>query len=237
MPDKSLKLRHYRLAKRDSTGGESALREAPAARKPPAERGRQVDDAMVWALGNWIRNEALSILAEGKHSASEIAKILDEDVRTVAHHIRGLFDAGCIESAGTVKKGNVTETYYRAVRLPHITDAMYRAMSLTQRRDSNGVVVQSILAETLVSFRAGRMDADEDLYLVWDAPNLDAQGKRELHDHLAACYEGVKEIHARAANRMAESGENGTTTIVTLTGFERGRPGRPDRGHASLHKN
>lgn len=83
----------------------SALGEAPAARKAPDMREREVDDAMVWALGNWIRNETLSILAEGKYSASEIAKILDEDLRTVAHHVRGLYDAGCIESAGTVKGG------------------------------------------------------------------------------------------------------------------------------------
>lgn len=54
----------------------------------------------------------------------------------------------------------MTETYYRAVKLPHITDKMYRAMSLEQRHDSNGVVVQSILAETLVSFRAGKMDTE-----------------------------------------------------------------------------
>jgi hypothetical protein len=208
------------------------LAEASAARKPPEERKRPIDEAVTWALGHWIRNEALSILAEGRHSTSEIAKIMGLDVKLVGNHIRDLYDCGCIEFAGSVKKGNVTETYYRAVRLPYITDEAYRSMSAEARRDVNGVTVQSILTETLASFRAGRMETDEDLVLLWDALHLDAQGKRELADHLAATYEGVLEIKARNATRLAELGETGATTIITLTGFERSRPGRPDRGYS-----
>lgn len=201
------------------------------ARKPPYERRRAIDDAVMWALGHRIRNEALSILAEGKHSASEIARIMGLDVKLVGNHIRELYDSGCIEFAGTVKKGNVTERFYRAVVLPYITEEGYRNLSNEARRDINGVTVQSILTETLASFRAGRMEPDENLFLLWDALNLDEEGKRELMDHLAAAYEGVMEIKARNATRLAEAGETGATTIVTLTGFERSRPGRPDRSY------
>lgn len=200
-------------------------------RKPLGERKREIDDAVVYALGHWIRNEALSIFAEGKHSTSEIAKMLGEDVRVVSNHIRELYDSGCIESAGTAKKGNVNEQFYRAVILPYITDEAYRNMSVEERRDVNGVTVQSILTEILASFRAGKMESDEDLWLLWDCLNLDAEGRREVSEEFAASYDRLLDIKARSANRLCESGEVGTTTIVTMTSFERSRPGRPDRGY------
>ena len=81
------------------------------------------------------------------------------------------------------------------------------------------------------------MDDDEDLCLIWDAPNLDARGKREMLTHLTASWKGVQDIHARAANRMAESGDTGTTTVVGFLGFERGRSGRPEAGYYRAGKN
>ena len=203
-----------------------------AARKPPAERKRQMDDAVAWALGHPIRNEVLSILAEGKRSTSELAKIMDADVKLVGHHVRELFASGCIEDAGTVARGNVTERFYRTVILPYMTDEAYQAMTTEERHDVVGVTVQSILTETLASYRAGKMESDEDLWLLWDALNLDAKGRREVADELAASYERLLDIKCRAATRISESGETGTTTIVTTTAFSRCRSGRPERNFA-----
>jgi hypothetical protein len=178
----------------------------------------------------------LAILHEGEFSAGEIADIIGEDVKLVRGHIIDLYNSGCIEFAGKKTAGNVSKPIYRAIVLPVVDPETYRAMSVEDRRDVNGAVVQGVLTESVSSFRAGKMDTDEDLYLVWDAPNLDAEGKRELHDHLATAFEGVKDIHARAANRMAKSGETGTTTVVALLGFERGRPGRPEGGYLGQKK-
>ena len=194
-------------------------------------------EAVAYAVGNWIRNEALSILAEGKRSTSELAKMLGLDTKLVGNHIRELYDSGCIEIAGTAKRGNVTETFYRTVILPYITDEAYRAMSIEERRDVNGVTVQSILTETLAAFGAGKMEADEALWLLWDAFNLDAQGREEVAQALAESYERVVDIAAEAVNRMAKSGETGTTTILSLTSFQRSRPGRPERGYAPPTEN
>lgn len=205
--------------------------EAAVGRKPRNERKRTMDEAVRVALGNWIRNEALSILAEGKRSTSELAKMMGLDVKVLGNHIRELYDCGCIEDAGTATKGNVTERFYRAVILPYITDDAYRAMSQEERRDVNGVTVQSILSETLSSYRAGKMEADENLWLLWDALNLDAQGRREIAEEYAESYERMKDIGGRAAARLCESGETGTTTIITATAFQRSRPRRPERSY------
>lgn len=231
LPSKGHKLRLCGVAQRTSTGGSALAEKLAATRKPPAERKRQMEDAVAYALGHPIRNQALSILAEGKRSTSELAKIMGEDVKAVGHHIRELYESGCIEDAGTVMKGNVTERFYRVVILPYITDEAYQAMTMEERRDIIGVTVQSILTETLASYRAGKMESDEDLWLLWDALNLDARGRREVADELAASYERLLDIKCRAATRMTESGETGTTTIVTATAFSRCRSGRPERSY------
>lgn len=206
--------------------------EATAPRKPPEERKREIGDAVAYALGNAIRNVALAVLAEGKRSKSELAKITGIDLRTMSHHVDELYECGCIEDAGSIKKGNVTERFYRTIILPYITDEAYRNMTLEERRDVNGVTVQSILTETLASFRAGKMEPDEQLWLLWDALNLDVQGKEEVAKELAESYERIQAIHGRATNRLCESGETGTMSIVTLTSFERGRNKRPAQSYA-----
>jgi DNA-binding transcriptional ArsR family regulator len=195
-----------------------------------------MDEAVAYALGHATRNEALSILAEGPRSTSELAKIMDVEFDPLNKHIGALYKAGCIESAGITKRGNVKATLYRTVILPYITDDAYRAMSMQERRDVNGVTTQAILTETLASYRAGKMETDENLWLLWDALPLDAQGRQELAKHNAESYEDAKEIQARAAARMCKSGETGITTIITTTAFERSRPTRPDHGYTPPSK-
>ncbi len=206
-------------------------------RKPLKERKRRPDDALPHAVNHWIRVETLAIMHEGEYSAGEVADMIGEDVKNVRGHIRDLYDSGCIEFAGHKMVGSVMRPVYRAVILPIVSDEVYRAMSIDERHDASGAIVQGVLAESLSSYRNGKMDNDEDLCLIWDAPNLDAQGKKEMLAHLTASWEGVQEIHAKSANRMAESGETGTTTVVGLLGFERGRPGRPENGYYRAEKN
>lgn len=205
-------------------------------RKPLKERVRRPAEALTHSVNHWIRVEALAILHEGEFSAGEVADMIGEDVKNVRGHIRDLYDSGCIEFAGYKVVGNYRKPLYLSVVLPVVTDEVYRAMSIEERRDANGAIVQGVLAECVSSYRNGKMDNDEDLCLVWDAPDVDAQGRRELLDHLTSSWEEVREIHAKAANRMAESGEAGTATVVALLGFERGRPGRPDGGYGRSGK-
>jgi hypothetical protein len=205
-------------------------------RKPLKARTRRPDDALPHAVNHWIRVEALAIFHEGEFSAGEVADMLGEDVKLVRGHIRDLYDSGCIEFAGYKMVGNYRKPVYRAVILPIVTDEVYRAMSIEDRHDASGAIVQGVLAESLSSYRNGKMDNDENLCLVWDAPNLDAQGRREMLAHLTSSWRGVQHIHARATNRMAKSGETGTTTVVGLLGFERGRAGRPECGYYRAEK-
>jgi DNA-binding transcriptional ArsR family regulator len=202
-------------------------------KKVTTQRKRPIEEAVAYAVGNGTRIDALAILAEGKHSPSQIAKILGVSTKLVGNHIRELHACGCIESAGTTTVRNVTQHFYRALAIPYIDDPTYKKMPNRARREVIAVLIQAIVAETMASFRAGRMEADDDVYLLWDCLSVDAQGKRELADEMQAQYERIVKIRERNEARLAEAGESGTTTLVSLMAFERSRHGRPEKRYST----
>jgi predicted transcriptional regulator len=196
---------------------------------------RTIEDAVGYAVGHRIRIDALAILNEGKASPNEIAKQIGEGVSKVGHHVKELFDSGCIEFVGTEQRRGATEHYYRAIERPFISDEEARALPAKTKREFAALILQAIMAEGLASLRAGKMDADDDIWMSWRSLNLDAQGQREVADEQAESYARVAEIEARSAARLVESGEEaGTSTIVAAMAFERSRSGRPPGGRFSL---
>jgi DNA-binding transcriptional ArsR family regulator len=202
-------------------------------RVPAAERKKkEIVDAIAYAFGHWIRLEALAILAEGKASVAEIARIIGISVNRLSGHIRGLYEHGCIEYMGTGMSRNANEHYYRALMLPHISDEEFRDMAPVERRESLGIVTQAIIAETLAALRAGRFDDDENARVIGRCLLADARGKIEVQDHVLSVYEQLVDIKVANAHRLARSGETGTTAIISATGFERNRPHMPHMPHA-----
>jgi DNA-binding transcriptional ArsR family regulator len=173
------------------------------------------------------------MLHEEELSPADIADALGVDVKAVSDHLRQLYDAGCVEFVGRGEgEGNLNRVVYRAIARPFISGEEYRAMSVEERDDFNGVTLQWILAECLTSYRSGRMNLDEHLCLISDVPNLDLVGRQELHDYLIATLEGdpeaeglegIQAIAGRATNRIADSTETGSKVAVVLMAFERGR--------------
>lgn len=204
--------------------------ESELGRKSLATRAKRPDDALPHSVNHWIRVEALAIFHEGDFSAGEVAIMIGEDVKIVRNHIRDLYDCGCIELAGYKMVGNHRKPVYRAIVLPVISDEVAQEMTVEERHDVSGAITQGILTETVSSYRNGKLDVDP-VCLMWDAPNLDAQGQQEMQANLVAAWKRGQKIHAKAAHRMAKSGEIGETFVVGLLGFERGRSGRPAGGY------
>jgi predicted transcriptional regulator len=188
---------------------------------------RTIDEAVAYAVGHRIRIDALSILNEGTASPNEIAKIIGEGVSKVGHHVKELFDSGCIEFVGTKQRRGATEHFYRAIARPFVSDEEARELPPETKREFAALILQAIMAEGLSSLRAGKMDADDDIWMSWRSVNLDDQGRREVADEQAESYARIEEIEARSAARLVELGGAGTSTVVAAMGFERSRSGRP----------
>ena len=190
------------------------------------EQRRTIDEAVAYAVGHRIRIDALSILNEGTASPNEIAKIIGEGVSKVGHHIKELFDSGCIEFVGTEQRRGATEHFYRAIARPFVSDEEARELPAETKREFAALILQAIMAEGLAALRTGKMEDDEDVWMSWRSVNLDQQGRREVADEQAESYARIEAIEARSAGRMVESDETGTSTVVAAMGFERSRSGR-----------
>ena len=202
-------------------------------RRPVSERSRLPEEAPTYPLSHRIRQEALIILHEGEFSAAEIAKIIGEDTSHVANHLHDLWDAGCIEFVEFRGKGNFKKAVYRAIDRPFMGREEARKMAPRERHEVAGVHLQWVFTEADAAYRKRKMANDETCVVMSDEPCLDAEGRVELDDFLAACWNGdmevierlksVQDIAARAANRMAKSGETGVTVVASLLAFERAR--------------
>jgi hypothetical protein len=191
---------------------------------------RTIEEAVAYAVGHRIRIDALAILNEGKASPNQIAKLIDEGVSKVGHHIKELHDSGCIELVGTKQRRGATEHFYRAVKRPFVSDEEAQALKPKTKREFAALILQAIMAEGLASLRAGKMDED-DVCLAWRSMSLDAEGRREIATEQAESLARLMEIEAKSAARLAESEETGAPTIAAVLGFERSRPGRPPGGY------
>jgi DNA-binding transcriptional ArsR family regulator len=206
-------------------------------RNPVKTRSRLPDEAPAYPANHRVRLEVLIILHEGEFSATDIAEMIGEDTRHVTNHLRDLYDAGCIEFVAHKGEGNLKKAVYRAIARPFTSREEAREMPPEAQQEAAGVHLQWILSESLAAYRKRKMVNDEACVVMSDEPSLDAEGRQELHDFLVACWsggekdvelltalKGVQEIEAKSIDRMAKSKETGTTVVVSLMAFERGRP-------------
>ena len=192
--------------------------------KHKGQRGKSIEEVVSYAVGHRIRIEILALLNEGVFTPDQIAKILGVSLGKVTHHIAELADGGAIELAKTEPVRNTTRHYYRAVSQPFVSEEEAERMPPQQRQIIVGLILQSIMAESMSAFWAGNMINDPmGTMLAWRWFNVDQEGKREITSELADSWSRVQEIEARSAARRAESGEEAISVIVAMQGFQRNR--------------
>ncbi|HEY5054411.1 MAG TPA: winged helix-turn-helix domain-containing protein [Solirubrobacterales bacterium] len=184
---------------------------------------RTVEEAVPYALAHWIRIEILVILHEGPRSASELSRMIGVSLGKIGHHIKELTDSGRIELARVKKVRNADQHIYRAVELPLISDEEAEDLSFEERQEIAATVLQALVAESFAALRTGKLSEDP-VSMGWSWFHLDEQGRKEAHEEQVAFWERMRDIEARSVNRVAESGEATTSTIVAALGFERFRP-------------
>jgi DNA-binding transcriptional ArsR family regulator len=189
---------------------------------------RGVEDSVSYAVGHRIRIEILAALHEGPASAAELAKIVRQSLSTVGYHLEELLKDGSIEVARTEQLGNMGQNFYVVAELPEFSDEEIAAMSPEERQALAALILQASTAEALASLWAGKLHSDPRVFLAWNRINLDVQGRGDVADEQLRSWQRLQDIEGESANRMAESGEPGTTYVVTSLGYERSRSSAPD---------
>ena len=194
---------------------------ATATAKRAGQRGKTIEEVVEYAVSHRIRSQVLIVLNQGIYTAAEIADIIGEPLNKVGNHIRELLDAGSIEIADTKRRRNFHQHYLRAVSTTFFSKGEAKAMTTQGRQVSAGLIIQSLVAEMMAGLWAGKMFDDPRDWLTWDRFNLDAEGRQELYDEQEESWKRLDAIKAKAANRVAESGEQTAPYVVSMLGFER----------------
>jgi DNA-binding transcriptional ArsR family regulator len=190
--------------------------------------GRSVAETVSFAIAHRIRIEILAALHEGPASSKELANTLRQPRSTVDYHIKELLKDGSIEIARTEKVGNLVQHFYCMVKLPFYSDEDVAAMTPDERQALAGLILQASMAEALSSLWAGKILSDPRVMLAWNRINLDEQGRDDLADEQTRSWARQHEIEAESANRLAETGEQGVTYVITSFGYERSRTSAPE---------
>lgn len=192
------------------------------------QQAESLENAVSYSLGHRVRIEIRAALHEGPATASRLADILQEPINIIDYHLKEMLEDGSIDIAKTEKVGNLDQHYYSVINLPFFSDKEYAVMSRVDRQTLCGIAVQAAIAEAMASLWAGKMAAEPRTFLGWDRIVLDKQAREDLADDEAASWQRKQEIEVRSANRRANSGEPGTTYIITSFSYERSRNSAPD---------
>lgn len=185
-------------------------------------RPKQIEEAVQYAVGHKTRVNILIALNEGIYTAAQLAQIAGEPQNNVANHLRKMLDDGSIEIAKEERKSNFVVYWYKAVQITCYSQEEAEAMTPVQQQVTVGAIVQGATAELFAALYAEKL-RDPRSVLFWDWFNVDGKGQKDLEDENSRYLERVREIEAESTNRRADSGEDSTSMLVSLSVFERAR--------------
>jgi DNA-binding transcriptional ArsR family regulator len=185
---------------------------------------RTIQESLIKALGHPLRWSILDVVIDrSEASPIEVARILDQPLATVSHHMRVLRDAGCVELIRTEPRRGAVEHYYRAAAPAFIDEEHWPELPLALRRSYAGQTFGRIIDEAAAAGTAGAFDgatAHVDRMLV----ELDERGRDELSALLTDVLRQAQAIQARSDARRTD-GADVRMSEIALLHFE---PTAPD---------
>lgn len=197
--------------------------------------GREIGEAVSYAIAHGTRIEILAILNEGIRTQAEISRRLSVPLSTLQHHMAELLSSGSIEEVDSRLVGNIVVHRYRALERGEFSTSDYLKMSEESQRTVVGLTLQNAFAEHLASFRAGKMRGDDpNLVVLWDWFNVDKEGEDELTAEMEEAWKRLRSVVARSIDRRNRSGEEPRSIMVSFIGHPRVRPAPGDPPFGSL---
>lgn len=194
---------------------------SPALLLPPI-----ADPRLVKAYSHPTRVQILSILAATEASQRMLATEIDEPPNNVGYHIKVLKRLGCIEVVKTesVRGGRVQEIFYRATRQPLLHLDAWQKLSDPEKHDWVETVLRLATKNIADSMGKGLFLEPDDGHMSRTPLTVDLQAWAEVTGILDRAAEDIFEVHARAADRLAEGASEGFHVKVVILQFQHQDP-------------
>lgn len=186
--------------------------------------GREIPDAVSYAVGHRIRVELLAALNDlGSASAIELARIVRQPLSTVTHHIGQLLEVGSIQVERTEKVRSVDQRFYSALDPLYVNEKEMTEMGEEERQEINGLTLQQLVAEAFSAFWAGHFTSDPQVVLSWSWFNVDARGRADMVEEQLRSWRRFQEIERESQARCEESGDEPFSVVASSLGYKRFR--------------
>src|SRR4051812_29228218 len=187
---------------------------------------RTATENRIKAMSHPLRAAILRVIADRTASPAEMARELDEELSNVSYHTKQLVEFECAELVSTRPVRGALEHFYRATERHLIDTEEWEELDPLVAEDLVCEFMQKIVDDFVASARAGIIGSDELFHLTRTLLVLDEEGMKEaLEAHERARLE-ILEIAARSADRMIESGEEGTNVSTGQALFKLPAPKR-----------
>jgi DNA-binding transcriptional ArsR family regulator len=179
-----------------------------------------IDRRLIRLASDPVRLGVLTLLNERSAGAGEVAAALDMDRSAAGRHLDAMRDAGLIEVVGEVLNGGVVEPRYRAQVRVLWDDEEWEALGQEEQRRLTAWILGMIDADAQAAIEQGTFSSRKDTHTSRTVSLVDEQGWSELTRIKQQALEGIFEVQAASAERLAETGEEGFPVMSALLCFE-----------------
>jgi DNA-binding transcriptional ArsR family regulator len=175
-----------------------------------------LDEALIKALAHPLRWQIIESLVErGEASPVELARLLDQPLATVSHHVRVLRDLRSIELTRTEQRRGAIEHYYRAIMPAFFDDEQWELIPKTLRRGLAGQVFRQVFSEAALAGGEGAFDA-VGAHLDRMIVELDDQAWEDVSDALLDLLRRIQTIQSESDARRTEASAARVSEIVLM---------------------
>lgn len=185
-----------------------------------------VMERLAKALANPLRMRILIELNHRPMSPSQFFRECgrgDDSLTKVSRQFRQLESYSVIEEigkrSGGRRRGGV-EHIYRAVQPLEFDNSSWGSLPAPFKDMFTPMILQTFAQQALQAIAAGTIDAREDRHFTWMTVALDQDGWDKVIAETDSHFEFVREEAARAADRIAATGEEPIAVTVALAAFE-----------------
>lgn len=175
-----------------------------------------LDEGLIKALAHPLRWRIIEALVErAEASPVELARLLDQPLATVSHHVRVLRDAGSIELTRTEQRRGAIEHYYRALMPAFVDDEQWELIPKLLRRGLSGQLFRRILAEASEAGERGAFDVAGS-HLDRMVVELDDQAWRDASDAMLELLRRIQAIQRESDARRTDESPARVSEIVLM---------------------
>jgi len=180
---------------------------------------KKVNETLVKAIANALRNQILAILGERKGSAKGISKELGIDYWQVNYEMEVLREARLIRKVGERKRRGATEIFYEATARAYLDPSEWPKVADPVKAGLRASLFQNLLVDAATAICEETYDSREDAHMSWSPLIVDEQGWDELTETLYRALEDTLRIHEESGERLTARDEEGISCTVSILGY------------------